>query len=136
LPVPVPASTIKVFSLPSRLPAASLAAASAAAAADASPSRPLQAPCRALLRLEHRRLGHGPARCFHRGGDRARHLDLRGTRAVAVNLACQQAVGGENVVEFGFAAGVQRGRKRAPGGAWLACGSVVIRRTARRRNKR
>ena len=96
----------------------------------------LQTPRGPLLRLEHRRLRHGAARRFHGGGDCARHLDLRRTRAVAVDLTRKQAVGGENIVELGLAAGIQRGRERALSGAWVACGSFVIRRAARRSNKR
>ena len=35
---------------------------------------------RTALRLEHRGFGHGAAGCFHRGGDGARHFDLRCAR--------------------------------------------------------
>jgi hypothetical protein len=92
LPVPVPASTISVFSPPSAL---------------------LQTPRGTLLRLEHRGLRHRAARCFHRSGHGARHLDLRRTRPVAVDLARKQPVGGEDIGEFGRSLVTQRRGQRA-----------------------
>ena len=78
------------------------------ASAAASATRRLQTPRRTLLRLEHRGLGHCAARRFHGRGHGARHFDLRRARAIAVDLTGQQTIGGEDLVEFGDAARIQR----------------------------
>ena len=58
---------------------------------------------RTPLRLEHRGLGHRAAGRFHRRCHGARHVDLRRTRAIAVDRPREHALGGEDRIEFGAA---------------------------------
>ncbi|MDR5662654.1 hypothetical protein KPA97_15095, partial [Burkholderia cenocepacia] len=76
--------------------------------------------CRPLAGFEDLGFGHPARGRFHRGRDRARHLDLRRTRPIAVERARQQPAFAEDRVELVDTLAAQLesafGRTNAPGG--------------------
>jgi len=62
---------------------------------------------------------------FHCGRDRARHFDLRSAWAIAVDLAGEQTIGGEELLELGHAARAQYRRRSS-----LRSARVGLRRAA------
>lgn len=86
----------------------------------------LHAPRGALARLEDLGLRHQLARRLHRGGNGARHVDLRSARTIVVERARKQAALAEDGVKLDDTLYARRVRARGGAGRGGTCGGRIV----------